>query len=374
MTYDTGEWKFTGQRWVYVSSSPKARTDDPNQACAWAVPPTPEELQRLYATGRETVRWQWPLFFYMLTWFSTTWVGSFMYGSGNLASGLFFSVPLMIILTCHELGHYIQAKRYKVFSTLPLFIPVPFPPFGTFGAVIRMDSRIPNIRALYDIGITGPLAGLVPTLIFLFVGISMSSVEVIPPMANGIQFGEPLLFRWVSMLFFDRSVPGTDLVLNPIAMAAWTGLFITSLNLLPVGQLDGGHVFYALLKRRAAFFSSILFFGTSITIILTGQWNWIIMLLLVMLFGIDHPPTCDDSMPLSPARKILGTATLLFILIGFTPTPIIDTPEPVPEHRPRPKKGIEVNYSFFVPPLPKDCEVTSVVLCPASSDSFGKQS
>ncbi|MDO5565329.1 MAG: site-2 protease family protein [Planctomycetia bacterium] len=335
MTQDTGEWKFTGQRWVYVNSSSLPSTDETANPYAWALPPAPDELQQMYAQRQETARWQWPVFFYILTWLSTTWVGSFMYGTGGLASGLYFSVPLMIILTCHELGHYVQAKRYKVFSTLPLFIPIPLPPFGTFGAVIRMDSRIPNIRALYDIGISGPLAGLIPTLLFLLVGISMSSVEAVDPSVGGIQFGEPLLFRWVSMLFFDRSVPGTDLILNPIAMAAWTGLFITSLNLLPVGQLDGGHVFYALLKRRAAFFSSILFFTTSVVIIVTGQWNWILMLLLVMFFGIDHPPTCDDSQPLDPIRKYLGIATLLFILIGFTPTPIIDTPAPPKPTKPK---------------------------------------
>lgn len=288
-------------------------------------------------TGSDPGRWKNPVIFYVLTWLSTTWIGSMMYGSGTFLSGLWFSVPLMIILTSHELGHYLQSRRYRVGCSPPLFIPVPFPPFGTFGAVIRMDARIPNVKALYDIGISGPLAGLVPTLVFMIIGIALSSVDKVQTMSGSLIFGEPLLFRWVSMIFFDRSIPGTDLILHPIGMAAWTGLFITSLNLFPMGQLDGGHVFYALLKRKAAWCSLILFSLIVFLVIFFEQWNWSLMILLVMFFGIEHPPTCDDTVPLGWGRKILGWLTLAFILIGFTPNPISEPDHPSREDGPRSK-------------------------------------
>ena len=273
------------------------------------------------------LNWKKPLLFYILTWISTTLIGALLYGGGGLLSGFWFSVPLMTILTCHELGHYVQTRRYNVPATLPFFIPLPLPPFGTMGAIIKMDSRIPNLRALFDIGISGPLAGLVPTLIFLLIGISLSSVQPMPEShANGIIFGEPLLFRWVSRLFFDLSDPNTCLIAHPIAMAAWTGLFITCLNLFPLGQLDGGHVFYSLLTRKAAPISYALFLLLALVIILTKQWNWSLMMILVLVFGVDHPPTCDDTVSLGTFRKVLGTLTLAFLLIGFTPTPIEDVP------------------------------------------------
>ncbi|MDO5580693.1 MAG: site-2 protease family protein [Planctomycetia bacterium] len=296
-----------------------------------------EEHDQAPRVPSEFARWKKPLIFYLLTWLSTTWIGSMMYGSGTFLSGLWFSVPLMIILTAHELGHYFQSRRYRVGCSPPLFIPVPLPPFGTFGAVIRMDARIPNVKALYDIGISGPLAGLVPTLVFMIIGIALSSVEIISLSGGSLIFGEPLLFRWVSMLFFDRSIPGTDLILHPIGMAAWTGLFITSLNLFPMGQLDGGHVFYALLKRKAAWCSLILFSLIVFLVIFYEQWNWSLMILLVMFFGIEHPPTCDDSVALGLPRKVLGWLTLAFILIGFTPNPISEQAAPPKKEAPRSK-------------------------------------
>lgn len=298
---------------------------------------------------RKAPSWERPLLFYVLTWLSTTWVGTF-YSNGPFWTGLWFSVPLMIILSCHEMGHFIQARRYKVHSTWPYFIPVPFPPFGTFGAVIQMDSRIPNIRALFDIGISGPLAGLIPTMIFMAIGIPLSSVETITPSADALFFGEPFLFRWVSEIFFDRSLPGTDLVLHPIGMAAWTGLFITSLNLIPLGQLDGGHVFYALLKRRAALGSSTLYYGIILFIVLAGRWEWAVMVLILSLIGIRHPPTANDFIPLGKFRTLLGWLTLAFIVIGFTPNPIseMEVPEvkrkPVYSYRTEPQNRQEIFY------------------------------
>ena len=274
-----------------------------------------------------------PILMYVLTWISATWVGS-LYAGGSFFSGLWFSVPLLTILTCHEMGHFLQARRWGVDSSFPWFIPVPFPPFGTMGAVICLDRRIPNIRALFDIGITGPLAGLLPTLVFLVIGVACSSVEPVTPSPGMLVFGEPLLFRWISALFFDRGDPSLDLVLHPIGMAAWTGLFITSLNLMPLGQLDGGHVFYALLKRRARPAVRVLFVLIVGAVVLTGAWEWTLMLMLVTLLGIHHPPTADDTMPLGRGRTILGWLTLAFLFIGFTPNPISEPEIPKPDRKP----------------------------------------
>ncbi|MDO4586746.1 MAG: site-2 protease family protein [Planctomycetia bacterium] len=318
----------------------------------WTLEHIESKQQEFLSPPKTNNHWQKPLIFYILTWLSTTWIGSLMYGnSGQFWSGLWFSIPLMIILTFHELGHYIQTRRYKVPSTLPFFIPVPLPPFGTMGAVIQMDSKIPNLRALFDIGISGPLAGLIPTLIFMFIGIGLSSLAVITPIEGGLVFGEPLLFRWVSMLFFDRSIPQTDLLLHPIAMAAWTGLFITSLNLFPIGQLDGGHIFYALLKRRAGLWSMILFGLILLMVIFFGQWQWSLMLILVMFFGIEHPPTCNDFVKLGRFRIILGYLTLAFVFIGFTPNPISETK---PDIQPKPvrKTIYSLNYQEENQPTP----------------------
>lgn len=276
-------------------------------------------------------RFWFPLLLYAVTWVSTTWVGSF-YSGGGFLSGFWFSVPLMIILTCHEMGHFLQAQRYHVDASWPWFIPVPFPPFGTFGALIRMDGRIPNIRALFDIGISGPLAGLVPTLLFMMIGLPLSELTEVNPSDSTLLFGEPLLFRWAASLFFDRSVPGTDIVLHPIAMAAWTGLFITSLNLFPLGQLDGGHVFYSLLKSRTKRFARLLFYGIAAAIVITGSWQWSLMFAILVFIGIGHPPTANDAMKLGRFRTWLGWLTLAFLLIGFTPNPISEPDLPKNEN------------------------------------------
>lgn len=278
------------------------------------------------AAGRSPkIRWKVPLLFYLLTWISTTVIGVLIYGRNTISGGLLFSVPLMTILTCHELGHFLQARRYGVHATFPYFIPVPFPPFGTLGAVIQMDRNIPNLRALFDIGISGPLAGLVPTLIFLILGMSLSSLEPIPEDRNVLIFGEPLLLDWVSRLFLDRSDPAMSLYLHPIGMAAWTGLFITTLNLFPLGQLDGGHVLYALLNKKAPYAALAIFSAIILYVLLFQQWQWLLMVTLMMIFGINHPPTCNDALSLDRKRKILGWLTLAFVLIGFTPNPISES-------------------------------------------------
>lgn len=268
--------------------------------------------------------WRNPIFLYAATWVSTTVVGTFFYGAGSIVGGLMFSVPLMTILTLHELGHYFQTRRYNISSSVPYFIPFPLPPFGTMGAVIKMSGKIPNVKALFDVGVSGPLAGLAATLVFLFVGLARSTEIDATAFAgeDALVFGEPLLFQWVAALFFERSDPTKILAIHPTAAAAWVGLFLTSLNLAPLGQLDGGHVFYALLRRRAVYFSLAIFGAIVLYVAIFQRWNWVLMLALIAFFGVEHPPTADDSPPLGLARTLIGWATLAFVVVGLTPNPV----------------------------------------------------
>jgi membrane-associated protease RseP (regulator of RpoE activity) len=244
-----------------------------------------------------------------------------------LGEGLLYAGPLMTILVCHEGGHFLQARRYGVPASFPYFIPVPLPPLGTFGAVIGMDPRVGNRRAIFDIGITGPLAGLVPTLVFCIVGIHWSEVRPLAQVSGGIPLGEPLLFRFLTSQIVGPVAPGHDLFLHPMAFAGWVGLLITALNLLPVGQLDGGHVLYGLLREKADLVATLLLAGVAAAVlwgaVVHGYVGWTLMLVLLLLMGPIHPRTANDDVPLGIGRTILGWLTLAFFPIGFTPTPFL---------------------------------------------------
>jgi len=273
------------------------------------------------------IHWQIPLLLYLVTWYSVTMAGKQAWES--TASGLLFALGVMTILTCHELGHFIQTRRYRIRSSLPYFIPMPIPGaiFGTMGAIIKMDGRIPNRRVLFDIGISGPLAGLVPTLIFCVIGVQQA--QVAPIVGDSLQFGDPLLFQWLSHYVFGPIPDEMTLCINPIGLAGWFGLFLTSLNLFPLGQLDGGHVFYAILGKRAPTLSVIFYTLIVACVIFAQAFIWLVMLVLIYLMNPRHPPTQNDEPPIGLFRTVLGIATLAFIIIGFTVNPItITTPDP----------------------------------------------
>jgi membrane-associated protease RseP (regulator of RpoE activity) len=308
------------------------------------------------------IYWKLPLLLYAATWLTTTgfrfdldnggFIDQFFLSlminpfDGKLSDelwrdfcqkfyqGLLFSMSLMLILTCHELGHFIQMRRYGVRSSLPYFIPMPIGPFGTLGAVIAMDGRIPNARALFDIGISGPLAGLIPTLFCLYYGIKWS--YFIPASLSGeLTFGNPLLFQSMTYWIFGAVPVDVILRLHPVGLAGWVGLFLTSLNLMPFGQLDGGHVFYALLGRRAVNVSWGVFYTVIILVIWFRLWHWSLILILLAWIGITHPPTANETIRLTPFRRILGWGILAFIVLGFTPTPIIINDPPPNTDPPR---------------------------------------
>ena len=167
-----------------------------------------------------------------------------------LINGPSYSICIMTILLAHEMGHFIMCRKYRVDATWPYFLPVPLPPFGTFGAVIKMKGHIPDKRALFDIGAAGPIGGLMFAIPITIIGLSLSEVLPIPKDSTSyLGLGEPILFSLFAKMMVGEVSEGFDIILNPIAFAGWAGLFVTALNLLPIGQLDGGHIIYALLGK-----------------------------------------------------------------------------------------------------------------------------
>ncbi len=259
-----------------------------------------------------------PLLLALGTFFSVLWTGS-LGGSG--ADGWWYAVPLMIILAGHEGGHYFQARRYGVRASVPYLIPLPVVSFfiGTLGAVIAMDPRVRNRRALFDIGISGPLAGLVPTLLCVVLGLHWSRLDV---PTGGFELGEPLIFTYLGYLRFGPIPEGQTIILHSLGYAGWVGLLITALNLMPIGQLDGGHILYSILGSWARRIALAVFLGLVAAAVAMGFQQWYLMLFFLALVGPEHPPTADDSVPLGWGRAMLGWLTLAFVIVGFTPNPL----------------------------------------------------
>jgi membrane-associated protease RseP (regulator of RpoE activity) len=243
--------------------------------------------------------------------------------------GLWYSIPLLLILGAHELGHYFACRYHDVDATLPYFIPAPVPLTGTFGAVIRIREAFPSKEALFDIGVAGPIAGFIMLLPFLFWGLTRSTVA---PMEGGdsIYFGEPLLWKLGEWLYFGilhiGPVPagGADVALHPMGFAAWWGMLATALNLLPFGQLDGGHIMYAALGRRASWFSAVTLGFVVLLAAVTPSWYMTAFLLVAMavFFGFRHPRVIDEHRPLDPTRRLVAICALIIFILCFTPVPI----------------------------------------------------
>jgi membrane-associated protease RseP (regulator of RpoE activity) len=228
---------------------------------------------------------------------------------------VFFSLPLFAILGCHEMGHYVVAKRYHVRASLPFFLPS-VPPLGTLGAFISMRDPIPNRRALLDIGVSGPLVGFAIAIPVTLLGLALSTASTaLPPTAVGEAIRPSLLFSFLSFFF---PLP-SGFALHPLAFAGWVGLFVTAINLLPAGQLDGGHVARALLGRRQFYVSwaaVLILFGMSIF-----YPGWFIFGFLILMLGVRHPPPLNDLTRLDPARKILGIVAVAILIVTFVPQP-----------------------------------------------------
>ena len=239
--------------------------------------------------------------------------------------GFWYGGTVLVILGAHELGHYFTCRYYQVDASRPFFIPALGFLAGTFGAFIRIREPIPSKRMLFDIGIAGPIAGFVFVVPALVIGVAMSRTVPLPPDFTGYSLGEPLLFQGVVWAIWGVIPDGFSLNLHPMAFAAWFGLLATALNLFPIGQLDGGHISYAVLGRGSTRVT-IGMVGVAIGLALFVSLSWVVWstLLVVMLlvFGPRHPPTMDEDVPLDPARLKLALFALVMLILCFTPNPI----------------------------------------------------
>jgi membrane-associated protease RseP (regulator of RpoE activity) len=240
-------------------------------------------------------------------------------------AGLWYSATILAILGCHEMGHYVACRYYRVDASLPYFLPAPLPLTGTLGAFIRIRSRIPSRVALFDIGLSGPIAGFVVAVPALFIGLALSAIERVPEDFSGVELGEPLLFRAAAWLIWGDVADGMSINMHPMAFAAWFGLLATALNLFPIGQLDGGHVAFAVLGRRSSLVTlAMILVAVALTALVSVSWLVWTILMIVMLFvvGRHHPATLDDEVPLGTARLVLAVVGLIMLIVCFTPAPI----------------------------------------------------
>ncbi|HUA83914.1 MAG TPA: site-2 protease family protein [Bryobacteraceae bacterium] len=252
-----------------------------------------------------------------------------LHDPASILDGLPFSMTLLVILLAHEMGHYLAARYYHVDVTLPFFLPAPTL-IGTFGAFIRIRSAILAKRILFDIGIGGPIAGFLALILPLIIGVSLSKVEPGIAVRGDVIFGTPLFLRLFEWIAFP-GVPASDIYLHPVARAAWVGLLATALNLLPIGQLDGGHIMYAFFGERTKLTSRIFVAALGIlgaVQLFTSDYKmgymWLFWALLLFILGMRHPAIVDP-VRLSPKRRWLGLAALLIFILSFTLAPIRTT-------------------------------------------------
>jgi membrane-associated protease RseP (regulator of RpoE activity) len=269
-----------------------------------------------------------------------------------LAAGAPFALSLLAILGAHEFGHYLMGRRHGVNVTLPYFIPFPVPPFGTMGAVINMKEPPKNRRQLLDIGLAGPISGLVVAIPVLLLGLSLSSLDPLPvsvPAGMALQMeGNSLLYLLLKFLMFGQLLPapasygglpewlywirffftgqpypggGMDVMLHPVALAGWAGILVTALNLIPAGQLDGGHVMYVLVGRRQAtrLLPIILTFIAVLGLFWMGWWLWVA---LIFFLGRTYAEPLDQITPLDGRRRWLAVMAIILFLLVFTPVPL----------------------------------------------------
>ena len=301
------------------------------------------------------------ILFFFLTVISVTFAGAYYFSNSNIPSsisgwinfmisGLPFAISLMAILVCHEFGHYLAGRYHKTAVTLPFFIPFPLSYFGTMGAFIQLKEPPKNRRILLDIGIAGPLAGLAVAIPVLLLGLYLSPVTrlpfVLPPgqifegnsllyllmklIVKGQLLPQPLTYAgmnpiiyWIRYIFTGAPLPagGWDIITSPIAWAGWAGLLVTSLNLIPAGQLDGGHIMYVLLGKRSV---KLLPFILVILVLLGFAWSgWWLWAALIFFLGRAHAEPLDQITPLDPKRRLLAIFGVLVFFLVFIPVPLI---------------------------------------------------
>lgn len=302
--------------------------------------PLPDHADASRALPRATPRRRGPLIHIALfaaTFVTTATASAFNQGfdlfsdPSGIVEGFPFAITVMTILLFHECGHYFLARSHGVDATLPYFIPAP-PIFllGTFGAFIRMRGRPPDRRALFDIGAAGPWAGFVVAVPAVIFGLQISEVRPLQPSEGGLILGDSLLFGALVRLVLDVDPTEATVLLHPVALAGWFGLLVTCLNLLPVGQLDGGHVSYAVFGRHHTWISRGVL--ASLIVMGVGGWpGWLFWAFLLVALGLHHPPTWDPETPLDRRRVVAAGLTLLIFVLTFMPEPLsIEEPLHVP--------------------------------------------
>ena len=276
---------------------------------------------------------------------------------GTITGAVLFSLSLLLILGTHEMGHYYYGKKYGEDITLPYFIPAPpiLSIIGTFGAFIRIKSQIKSKKALFDIGIAGPIAGVIVAIPVIIIGLSLSQVVEVEQLNNNpgllIITGDTLIFKALTLLALPNLPGGYEYLLHPMAFAGWVGLLVTALNLIPCGQLDGGHILYCLFSKKLhgyiskimvvmlivlgvgtneillsvdKYFSLLQIFPILNYILFEGWLGWLIWAFLLTMLGTNHPPTViDDLGVIDIKRKILALVAVLLFIGSFTPVPLI---------------------------------------------------
>jgi membrane-associated protease RseP (regulator of RpoE activity) len=265
------------------------------------------------------------LVLFVLTFITTLAAGALQKGidilsePSSIIDGFPFAVTLMTILLIHELSHYLAAKKHHTVATLPYFIPAPTF-LGTFGAFIKMKSPIETRRALIDIGASGPLAGFIVSIVACVIGLCMSSVVLTTGSEGVLTLGDSLLFSLLSRVIVGVTPDNSDILLHPIAFAGWIGLFVTSLNLIPIGQLDGGHIGFALLGDKHRKLSIALLVVLAVMGIFFWE-GWAFWAGLMVILGIKHPPVLYWEQPLDRQRRITGFIAFIVFIITFVPAP-----------------------------------------------------
>ncbi len=287
----------------------------------------------------QPARRQWPpgvfpLLMFALTAFSTIWVGlaawspdsvllqAYEDGSAHIVrrcvlanwqTGLLFSASLLAILLAHEFGHYCMMRRYGIRSTFPIFIPFPISPFGTCGALIVMDPSRADRKQIFDIGIAGPLAGLVVAVPLAILGLLRPDGPPFPQ-PDGLKLGQPWIMTMMDSLLgmdaMSSAVAINTSTASPFFMAAWIGFFITGINMMPISQLDGGHVAFGIFGNFASWIAKGTFVIAVVYLIWSGLYGLSIMLLLILMMGVTHPPSSNDRQQIGLFRTVLGLATM----------------------------------------------------------------
>ncbi|MGB9837129.1 MAG: site-2 protease family protein [Candidatus Saccharicenans sp.] len=245
---------------------------------------------------------------------------SFLRQPGLISLSLVYSASLLLILLSHELGHYLTCRHYGLRATLPYFIPAPTI-IGTLGAFIKIKSPLARKKELFDVGANGPIVGFLFSVPFLFFGLRLSKLVPALPRENSILFGEPLILKIFVRLIFGQVGQNQDLILHPLAVAGWVGLLVTSFNLFPVGQLDGGHILYAVFEKKSEKISLV------VLLIMVGLgiffWaGWLLWAGLIYLLGWKHPRMVEETEKMDSRRKWLGFFVLVIFILSFIPAPV----------------------------------------------------